>query len=411
MAPKRPAFERSQQVRPGPDFVDVYRTQLAAVWRYVRSRVSSRYDAEDLTSEVFARAWRSWGHYDAGRGEVAPWLLTIAQRAVADWHRRHGGPHSNETLDIELIDGAISDPAELPETVLLAKEVLIEVNQALAELSDRERDGIALRFGAGLKIADVGRVLGLSTAATKMMLARSMTKVAAKLAQRKGRQLEEAPLVLDDLVDQALQRGGSVLPTPELGNLVFQLAVIHRPAMPAELPRQVQVCVDCATTALNRLRARRRQIERSDSSRRFSVLSSAFAWAPLSPICLACTLPVLITPLLALGMSLDVAYTLHALSLLTAPLVALVIWRHFERHRVLIAALIGFAGAGLLITHLVGHIVVMDGVPGWSVVADRAGTGLLLAATVIDAIALNRWVLRQRMRLAVAAADFLPAPA
>jgi len=53
----------------------------------------------------------------------------------------------------------------------------------------------------------------------------------------------------------------------------------------------------------------------------------------------------------------------------------------------------------------------MDGVPDWSVVADRVGTVLLLAGTVLDAIALNQWVDSQRKRLAVAAAAFRLAPA
>src|SRR5438445_10670936 len=61
----------------GPDFADVYREQLLPVWRYVRSRIPDRHEAEDVTSDVFARAWRSWGRFDAGRGPVAPWLLSI----------------------------------------------------------------------------------------------------------------------------------------------------------------------------------------------------------------------------------------------------------------------------------------------------------------------------------------------
>ena len=115
--------------------------------------------------------------------------------------------------------------------------------------------------------------------------------------------------------------------------------------------------------------------------------------------------------MVALGLSLDAAYALHALSLFTAPLVALVIWRHFQRHRLQLALVVGGAGAALLMAHLVGHLLVPDGVPDWSVVADRLGTALLLAGTVIDAIALNGWVVTQRQRLAAAAADFRLAPA
>lgn len=397
------------------DFVQVYQAQLAPVWRYVRSRIPSRPEAEDVTSEVFARAWRSWGSFDPNRGAVAPWLLRIAQRTVVDWNRRHQRQGASESVDEDLIEQASSDPSELPESVLLAKEVLIEVNQALHELSDRERDGIALRFGAGLKMADVGKVMGLSTAATKMMIARSLTKISAALAQRRGRSpVEETPLMLDDLVDEALQRGRSILPSPEIADLVLQLAVIHRPKMPADLPKQVQLCVDCATSAASRIRASLRpgDVKRQPPAHRFSLLgSTALGWIPLSPICLACTIPVLIAPLVALGLSLDIAYGLHALSLITAPLVVLIIWRHFRKHGRQVAVIAGGAGGALLVAHLIGHIVVADGVPDWSVVADRLGTALVLAGTVIDAVALNRWVIGQRSRLAWAAANFRLAPA
>jgi hypothetical protein len=120
---------------------------------------------------------------------------------------------------------------------------------------------------------------------------------------------------------------------------------------------------------------------------------------------------VLIVPLVALGISLDVAYGLHALSLLTAPLVVLVLWRHFRRHGRELGLVAGSVGAALLVAHLVGHLLVPDGVPDWSVVADRLGTALLLAGAVLDAIALNQWVDSQRKRLAVAAAGFRLAPA
>ncbi len=74
------------------DFADVYRAQLAPVWRYVRSRVPNHHEAQDVTSEVFARAWRSWGRFDPKR-EVTPWLLRIAQRTVHDWLRRQSRNH------------------------------------------------------------------------------------------------------------------------------------------------------------------------------------------------------------------------------------------------------------------------------------------------------------------------------
>lgn len=395
----------------GPDFADVYREQLVSVWRYVRSRIRDHHEAQDVTSEVFARAWRSWGGYDPGRGDVAPWLLRIAQRTVVDWNRKHDSRGAVQAFDLDLIEDVQTSPSDLPETILLAKEVLADVSQALGQLSERERDGIALRFGAGLKMADVGRVLGLSTGATKMMVARALNKVAAAIPRQGERQpAAHAPLPLDEMVDQALQREQPGMSNVELRGLVLQLAVIHRPKLPPDLPSQVQFCVDCATTFLGRTMPPPKSSPKK--SHRFGVApSSALAWAPLAPLCIACTVPVLVAPLIAIGLNLDAAYALHALSLLTAPLVLAIVWRHFRRHRNQIAVVVTGLGALLLIAHLVGHLLIPDGIPVWSVAADRLGTGLLLIGTVLDAVAVRAWVVGQRQRLAAAATSFRLAPA
>jgi RNA polymerase sigma-70 factor, ECF subfamily len=119
----------------GPDFADVYREQLVPVWRYVRSRIRDHHEAQDVTSEVFARAWRSWGGYDPGRGDVAPWLLRIAQRTVVDWNRKHNSRQAVQAFDPDLVEDVQTSPNDLPEAILLAKEVLAEVSQALGQLS------------------------------------------------------------------------------------------------------------------------------------------------------------------------------------------------------------------------------------------------------------------------------------
>lgn len=63
------------------EFADLYRTHLTAVWRYVRARVPEHHEAQDVTSEIFTRAWRSWERYDPLKGSARAWLFRIAQTA------------------------------------------------------------------------------------------------------------------------------------------------------------------------------------------------------------------------------------------------------------------------------------------------------------------------------------------
>lgn len=63
-----------------------------------------------------------------------------------------------------------------PDAALLSEEVLVELQQGLAMLKEREREALALRFAAGLKFADVGVVLGITEGAAKMLVAGAVAR-------------------------------------------------------------------------------------------------------------------------------------------------------------------------------------------------------------------------------------------
>jgi RNA polymerase sigma-70 factor (ECF subfamily) len=153
----------------------MYRDHAAAVWRYARSRLPSDADADDLTSDVFARALRSAAGYDATRGNPRMWLMGIARHAAADWYR-HRSP---EDPRAEVPD-AVSD--EEPATDLVRAEGAGEVRALLEHLSDREREAVALRFGAELSAADIGELLGTSATGARMLVHRAVTKLRGVVA-------------------------------------------------------------------------------------------------------------------------------------------------------------------------------------------------------------------------------------
>lgn len=165
------------------EFEDLHREHVPAVWRYVRSRVPSDEDAEDVTSEVFLKAVRSWGHYDAEQGSVGAWLVGVARHAVADWWRQHrreqpGGPEHPGGADggRESTWGADWDD---PETSMLRQERDDELRRRLGMLTVRERDAVAMRFGAELSSAEIGEVLGVSPTAARMLVYRAVRKLRA----------------------------------------------------------------------------------------------------------------------------------------------------------------------------------------------------------------------------------------
>ena len=153
-----------------PELGVLYREHAAAVWRYARSRLPTDADAEDVTSDVFARAMRSTHTFDLTRGTPRAWLMGIARHTAADWWRHHAPEEPRATLPDT---GGEDDPAG----PLVRAEGADDLRAVLAVLSDREREAVALRFGAELSSADVGAALGISPTAARMLVHRAITKL------------------------------------------------------------------------------------------------------------------------------------------------------------------------------------------------------------------------------------------
>lgn len=153
-----------------PDLGELYRDHAAPVWRYVRARLPSDADAEDVTSDVFARAMRSTHTYDPERGTPRGWLMGVARHAVGDFWRRRGPEEPSADppeahVDDRSLDGVIRE------------QEADELRAVLQLLSEREREALSLRFAAELPSAEVGAVLGISPTAARMLVHRAVTKL------------------------------------------------------------------------------------------------------------------------------------------------------------------------------------------------------------------------------------------
>lgn len=138
-------------------------------------------DAEDVTSGVFVRALRSWDRYDPSLGTPEAWLYTIASRTVTDWWRRHRRDGEPREAPVEGF-GALAAPGPGPEDEAVRREGAEELGRALAELPEREREAIALRFSGGLKAREVGEVLACSEGAAKMLVYRGVRRLREVMA-------------------------------------------------------------------------------------------------------------------------------------------------------------------------------------------------------------------------------------
>ncbi|MHB8693999.1 MAG: RNA polymerase sigma factor [Solirubrobacteraceae bacterium] len=142
---------------------------VRSVYGFVAYRIGDGPDAEDVTSETFARALRYRESFDPSRGEALSWLIGIARRCIAAQLAARVDSAA-ESFDRE----AAEDPAQQ------AAE-RIDLARALASLSDRDRELVALRYGADLTARQIGELLELQTNAVEVALHRALARLREKL--------------------------------------------------------------------------------------------------------------------------------------------------------------------------------------------------------------------------------------
>jgi RNA polymerase sigma-70 factor (ECF subfamily) len=145
---------------------------MSDVYAFFAYRLGSRADAEDLTQATFERAFRAWARYDPGRASVRTWLLAIARNLLID-HYRSSAVRSEQPLDGEAGLEAAGGSADLGLDPALAS--------ALAALGEREREIIALRYGADMSGREIASLTGLTLANVQQILSRSLRQLRSAL--------------------------------------------------------------------------------------------------------------------------------------------------------------------------------------------------------------------------------------
>ena len=150
------------------DFTYLYQGQLRRVFNYVRYRLDGR-EAEDVTADIFSRAWACRRSYDPAKGAPSTWLWAIARNAVTDRLRRR------HPVSVQLV----SEPGDSsnPLGELTREEELRQVRTVLLQLPPLDQELIALRFGAGHTNRTIAALTGLSEANVAQRLRRALRKM------------------------------------------------------------------------------------------------------------------------------------------------------------------------------------------------------------------------------------------
>jgi RNA polymerase sigma-70 factor (ECF subfamily) len=152
------------------DWDRVYAEQLPRVYNFFRFRVRSQLDVEDLTARTFEKAWVARERYRHDLAGFATWLLSIARNVAID-HLRARREHVP-------IDVAVDIPTEsTPEQAAMQGSDIARLAELTANLPERERELLALKYGAAISNRLIAQLTGLSESNVGTILSRTVEKL------------------------------------------------------------------------------------------------------------------------------------------------------------------------------------------------------------------------------------------
>ena len=158
-------------------FGDLYNRYYPTILRFVYLRISSPQDAEDLTDDIFLRAWNNVHKYDERGIPFAAYLFQIARNALIDHYRKNRATITSID-DIELQD---MDPE--PEDTVSSRLEFQELKRRMEFLPEDYQIVLTLRFLSGLSPEETARMMNRSEGAVRVLQFRALSALKRLMAK------------------------------------------------------------------------------------------------------------------------------------------------------------------------------------------------------------------------------------
>ncbi|MGO9178838.1 MAG: RNA polymerase sigma factor [Candidatus Limnocylindrales bacterium] len=166
-----------------PPFEDLVTSHGVELYRYLRRLAPSADDAADLHQDTFLRAFRAYPRLAAG-ANVRAWLYRIAGNLARDAHRRRAVRSAIGSGSLDLLVDVAADSTRDPGTHAAAAETRRAVQEALLELTARQRVAVIRRVLEGDDYADVADALGCTEPTARQHVSQGLRRLRQLLAQR-----------------------------------------------------------------------------------------------------------------------------------------------------------------------------------------------------------------------------------
>jgi RNA polymerase sigma-70 factor (ECF subfamily) len=151
------------------------------LWRLMASSPGGAATAEDLTQEVFLRAYRAYARLQPD-SNVRAWLYRIAtncaytalKRVQREDHRRADLPDADDTL--------LPDPLPLPHDQVASGETLDVLRRAIGDLPPKQQAALVMRYLQDIDYADIAAALECSKASARANVYQAIQRLRRDLA-------------------------------------------------------------------------------------------------------------------------------------------------------------------------------------------------------------------------------------
>jgi len=172
------------QAGDGAAFAQLYDRYVDQTFGYVYRRVQHRQTAEDLTSDVFLRAFRRLHTFEWQGVDVGAWIMTIARNRVHDHFK--SARFRMERASDQTPEDPSPDTADDPERVAMGRDMARALGRALEQLSDDHREVIELRFVHDRSVAETAEIMGRTVGAAKALQYRALKALADQVKDTPG---------------------------------------------------------------------------------------------------------------------------------------------------------------------------------------------------------------------------------
>jgi RNA polymerase sigma-70 factor (ECF subfamily) len=152
-------------------FGRLYDMHVNRVYRHIYYRVGNEQDAEDMTQQVFFKAWQAIDRYKKTASPFIAWLMTISHNLVVDFYRTK---KDKAYLEAEVLaNGSASSPDQAAETSFEQQRL----QRAILQLGGDEQKVVILRFMEGFEFAEIAFLMKKKEGNVRVILHRALVKL------------------------------------------------------------------------------------------------------------------------------------------------------------------------------------------------------------------------------------------